>query len=101
LIILAITAVIRVRPGCEQTMHDALLAVARNARDNEPGTVDYFVSQDAQDPCVFTTYERYADHGAMERHNDSGAVATFFALAKPLLDGDVTVVMANEVFASR
>lgn len=82
-------------------MHDALLAVARNARDNEPGTVDYFVSQDAQDPCVFTTYERYADHGAMERHNDSGAVATFFALAKPLLDGDVTVVMANEVFASR
>jgi hypothetical protein len=37
----------------------------------------------------------------MERHNDSGAVATFFALAKPLLDGDVTVVMANEVFASR
>ena len=29
------------------------------------------------------------------------AVATFFALAKPLLDGDVTVVMANEVFASR
>jgi quinol monooxygenase YgiN len=101
LIILAITAVIRVRPGCEQTMHDALLAVARNARDNEPGTVDYFVSQDAQDPCVFTTYERYADHGAMERHNNSGAVATFFALAKPLLDGDVTVVTANEVFSSR
>lgn len=98
---LAITAVIRVRPGCEQTMHDALLAVACNARDNEAGTIDYFVSQDAQDPCVFTTYERYADREAMEQHNASEAVARFFALAKPLLDGGVTVVTATEVFASR
>ncbi len=98
---LAITAVIRVRPGCEQAMHDALLAVARNARDNEPGTVDYFVSQDAQDACVFTTYERYVDREAMERHNGSESVARFFALARPMLDGGATVVTASEVFASR
>jgi len=98
---LALTAVIRVRSGCQQAMHDALLAVARNARDNEPGTLDYFVTQDAQDACVFTTYERYADREAMDRHNNSETVARFFDLAKPMLDGAVTVVIANEVFASR
>jgi quinol monooxygenase YgiN len=98
---LAITAIIRVRPGLEQAMREALLAVARNARDHEPGTLDYFVSQDAQDPCVFTTYERYVDRAAMDRHNESEAVARFFAVAGPMLDGSATVVTAHEVFTSR
>ena len=98
---LAISAIIRVRPGFEQAMHEALLAVALNARDHEPGTVDYFVSQDAQDARVFTTYERYVDRAAMDRHNGSETVARFFALAGPMLDGNATVVMANEVFSCR
>jgi len=96
-----ITAVIRVRPGCQQQMHDELLAVAQNARLHEPGTVDYFVSQDAKDPCVFTTYERYADQAAMDLHNNSATVARFFEVAKPMLDGAPVVVLAEEVFAKR
>lgn len=96
-----ITAVIRVRPGCAQQMHDQLIAVAQNARLNEPGTVDYFVSQDAKDACVFTTYERYVDQAAMDLHNHSTAVARFFEVAKPMLDGTPTVVLAAEVFSKR
>lgn len=96
-----ITAVIRVRPGCEQQMHDELLAVAQNARLNEPGTVDYFVSQDTKDACVFTTYERYEDQTAMDLHNNSATVARFFEVAKPMLDGAPTVVLATEVFSKR
>ena len=96
---LTITAIIRVKTGTEQAMRDALLAVAENVRSNEPQTIGFFVSQDAADPCLFTTYERFADQDAMDRHNASETVARFFGIAAPLLDGAVTLVKAVEVSA--
>jgi len=87
---LTITAVIRARQGHEQTMRDALLEVASNVRTNEPETIAFFVSQDSSDPCVFTTYERFTDQAAMDRHNNSDVVTRFFGIAKPILDGNVT-----------
>lgn len=96
---LAITAIIRVKKGCEITMRDALLDVVRSVRANEPATVGYYVTQDTTDPCLFTTYERYLDRAAMDRHNNSEAVARFFAIAKPMIDGEVTLVTGTEVSA--
>jgi quinol monooxygenase YgiN len=96
---LTITAIIRTKPGHERTMRDALLAVAENVRANEPDTIDFFVSQDIDDPCVFTTYERFTDQAAMDRHNNSETVARFFGIAKPILDGDVILVTSSELFA--
>jgi quinol monooxygenase YgiN len=96
---LTITAVIRTKQGCDQVMRDALLEVAANVRANEPDTIDFFVSQDINDPCVFTTYERFTDQAAMDRHNNSDVVARFFGIAKPILDGDVTLVTSSELFA--
>jgi quinol monooxygenase YgiN len=87
-----ITAIIRAKKGHEATMRRALLAVADHVRINEP-------TQDATDPCVFTTYERFADQAAMDRHNGSDAVARFFSIAKPILDGNVTLITATEIFA--
>ena len=96
---LTITAVIRAQKGHEATMRRALLAVADHVRINEPTTAGFFISQDASDPCVFTTYERFADQAAMDRHNGSEAVARFFAIAKPILDGKVTLITASEISA--
>ena len=96
---LTITAIIRVRKGHETAMREALLEVVSNVRANEPETIGYFVSQDATDPCVFTTYERYLDRAAMDRHNNSEAVARFFGIAKPLIDGEVTLVTGMELSA--
>jgi quinol monooxygenase YgiN len=96
---LTITAIIRVKKGEDQTMREALLHVAKNVQANEPGTIGFFVSQDAGDPCMFTTYERFADQAAMDRHNGSAVVATFIATAKPILDGPVTLVTAREISA--
>ena len=59
LTMLTITAVIRAKKGQEETMRRALLAVADNVRLNEPNTMGFFVSQDPEDPCLFTTYERF------------------------------------------
>ncbi len=97
---LTITAVIRAKKGHEATMRQALLDVVAHVRANEPSTVGYHVSQDAADPCIFATYERYLDQAAMDRHNNSPAVARFFEVAKPILDGDVILCSASEI-ASR
>lgn len=94
-----ISAIIRVKPGQEAVMRDALLAVAEHVRMEEPETLGFFISQGIDDPCLFTTYERFADKAAMERHNGSKAVAAFFAIAGPILDGPATLVIANEVSA--
>jgi len=96
---LAITAIIRVRKGCETAMREALLEVVRSVRANEPATVGYYISQDTTDPCLFTTYERYLDRAAMDRHNKSAAVARFFGIAKPMIDGEVTLVTGTELAA--
>jgi quinol monooxygenase YgiN len=94
---LTITAIIRARKGHEATMRQALLDVAENVRANEPTTVGFYISQDLQDPCVFTTYERFIDRAAMDRHNNSETVARFFDIAKPILDGEVTLVTSDEI----
>jgi quinol monooxygenase YgiN len=96
---LAITAIIRVKEGCEAAMREALLEVVRSVRANEPATVGYYISQDVTDPRVFTTYERYQDRAAMDRHNNSEAVARFFGIAKPMIDGEVTLVTGTELAA--
>jgi hypothetical protein len=37
----------------------------------------------------------------MHRHNNSDVVTRFFGIAKPILDGDVTLVTSSELFAKR
>lgn len=97
---ITITAVIKAKSGHEVTMRDALMAVAENVAANEPDTIGFFISQSEEDPCVFTTYERFSDKAAMDRHNSSAVVATFFGIAKPILDGEVTLVTSKEVSAT-
>lgn len=97
---ITITAVIKAKSGHEVTMRDALVAVAENVAANEPDTIGFFISQSEEDPCVFTTYVRFSDKAAMDRHNSSAVVATFFGIAKPILDGEVTLVTSKEVSAT-
>lgn len=92
-----ISAILRARPGAEGALRAALLDVAAHVAAHEPDTVGFFVSQDAGDPTRFTTYERFTDHAAMDRHNGSEAVARFFAIAQPILDGEVILVTADEI----
>ncbi len=96
---LTITAVIRVKKGSDRVMRDALLEVAENVRVNEPETIGFFISQSQEEPCVFTTYERFSNQAAMDRHNKSATVARFFGIAKPILEGTVTLVTGAELSA--
>jgi quinol monooxygenase YgiN len=96
---LTITAIIRTKPGHEDTMRKGLLEVAENVRHNEPETIGFFVSQSVEVPQLFTTYERFANEAALNAHNNSEVVAKFFAIAEPILDGDVVLVTAKEASA--
>ncbi len=96
---IALTAIIRVRAGQEEVLKQALLQVAAYAAAEEEGTISYYCGQDGEDPRVFTTYERYRDRAAMDLHNGSDAVAAFFAVAKPLLEGDPVIQVSEEIFA--
>lgn len=97
---LTITAIIHAKKGSEETLREALLDVASHVSAAEPDTIGYFIAQDATDPRVFTTYERFTDHAAMDRHNESEATARFFMRVKSLLDGEVVIVKAVE-FSSK
>ena len=94
---ITITAIIRSKKGHEETMKIALLDVAQHVNENEPDTVSFYISQDIIDPCVFTTYERFASKAAMEAHNGSTAVETFFGKAQPILEGDLILVTSTEI----
>lgn len=94
-----ITAIIRCKPGSEETMKQGLLDVAANVQANEPDTIGFFISQDPGAPCVFTTYERFTDQAAMDAHNTSATVAAFFEIAQPILDGPVTLLTCEELSA--
>jgi len=93
---LTITAIVQVKKGYEIAMREALLEVVSSVRANEPAIVGYYISQDATDSCVFTTCERYVDRAAMDRHNNSEAIVRFFGIAKPMIDGEVTLVTGTE-----
>ncbi|MCQ4159299.1 antibiotic biosynthesis monooxygenase [Roseomonas sp. GC11] len=93
---LTITAILRAKDGQGEALLAALRAVAAQVRAAEPGTLGFFIAQDAEEPLRFTTYERFADRAAMAAHNGSAAVARFFAAAGPLLDGPVTLLTCEE-----
>ena len=98
---LTITAVIRTKKGHEDTMRQVLLDVAENVHLNEPDTIGFYISEDRTTPGIFTTYERFTDQAAMDRHNNSPTVARFFGIAKPILDGEVILVTSTEISAKR
>lgn len=94
-----LTAILRAKPGHEDTVKAALLQVGAYVRAHEPDTPGFFVAQDPDDPCRFTTYERFTDRAAMDRHNAGEGSKGFFAEAEHLLDGPVTILTATEIFA--
>ena len=94
---MTITAIIRAKPGHADTVKQALLDVIAHVRRDEPDTLDYYIGQSADDPNLFTTFERFRDRAAMEKHNSSAAVAKFVEVAGPVLADKVILHTCNEL----
>jgi quinol monooxygenase YgiN len=93
---ITITAVIRAKPGSADALEAALLDVAAHVAANEPETVAFFLSRSIEDRDVFTTYERFVDEAAKDRHNNSAAVAKFFEVGGPLIEQPVILHTCEE-----
>jgi quinol monooxygenase YgiN len=96
---MTLTAIIRAKPGHADTVRNALLAVIDSVRRDEPDTINYYVNQSPDDPNLFTTFERFRDQAAMDRHNNSPAVAKFVEVASPVLADKVIIHTCNELAA--
>jgi quinol monooxygenase YgiN len=94
-----LTAILRAKPGHQDTVLAALLSCGAWVRANEPGTASFFVTRAESDPCVFVTHERFTDRAAMDSHNAGEGSKGFFAAAGHLLDGTPIVVTGAEAFA--
>ena len=93
---ITLTAIIRCKPGSEDRIRAALAAVGDFARESEPGTISFFVTE-GEAGGVFVTHERFADREAMEVHNAGAGSKGFFAATEGLIDG-VDVVIGKETF---
>ena len=91
-------AILRAKPGYENKVKAALQTVGNYVRAHEPGTTSFFVTQSADNSCLFVTYERFVDRAAMERHNNGEGSQCFFAEAGEFLDGPATLVTGPEIF---
>ena len=93
-----VTTIIRAHKGSEALVYAQLLKVGAYAQEYESATIGYYVAQDLEEPCVFTTYERYTDKAAMEMHNNGAGTQEFFVATSNHLDGEVIIVAAKEIW---
>ena len=98
--VITITAVIRAKLGAASQLKEALLSVANYVEAHEPDTIGFYLSQSIEDPSVFTTFERFTDEEAKDRHNNSPATTAFFQIADDLIAPPVTLVTSEE-FSSK
>jgi quinol monooxygenase YgiN len=83
-----IATIVRIT-AAEGKRPDALAVFAKlvAATEDEPGTLQYVLHEDAGDPNVIWFYERYADQAAMDAHMGSSAMAEVVGSLGGLLDG--------------
>jgi quinol monooxygenase YgiN len=67
----AIVAYLTTKPGLEEKFKEAMVAQAQRCLTNEPGCLQFDVSQDPKDPKRFLMLEIYKDDAAIKAHQDS------------------------------
>ena len=73
-------AILRAKAGHEDNVKAELRNVGDYDRAHEPDTASFFVTQSAEDPCVFVTHQRFADRAEMDRHNNAAGSQVFLPL---------------------
>ncbi len=96
---LSATTLLRAKPGREKAIREALLDLADLTRGNEPGTLDFIITQDAHDPGLFAVHGCFTDAAALNEHNNSDPMTRFLFFARDMLDGPMNRVSGPALFA--
>ena len=97
---LGVTRILRAKKGCEDALRQAVTELANHVRASEPRTAAFFVTQDEEDPRIFTIYARFVDRADLAAYDDSWAKAAFAGIAKPLIDGAISHFSGREIAPS-
>ena len=94
---MTIIAKMKIKAGKEGDAERALLDMVEYVRANEPGTVRYTLHRAIGDATQLLMYEQYASQEAVDTHGTSARIQQLFATLGPLLDGQPSIEMFNEV----
>lgn len=95
---LTVVAVMKAKEGKEKEMEQVF-------RDNIPkvepeeGTLAYVLHRARKDPGKFLFYEKYRDKDALKYHSSTPGLAEFFEKIGPLLDGEPSIEIYEELAA--
>ena len=94
---LTIVAKMKIKAGREGGAEAALREMIDYVRGAEPGTLRYTLHRSVGDPTQLLMYEQYADQAAVDTHGTSDRIQRLFATLAPLLEGQPSIEMYEEV----
>jgi quinol monooxygenase YgiN len=84
---ITILAKLKVKPGNEDAMKEAMKEAASKVRELEPGNLAYIPHQSQSDPTVFLFYEKYKDKESLDFHRTQEHYKAFGKKIGGILDG--------------
>jgi quinol monooxygenase YgiN len=94
---LTIVAKIKIKAGQEGAAEAALKDMIAYVRRAEPDTLRYALHRGVGDPTMLLMYEQYKDQAAVDAHGTSDRIQQLFTTLGPLLDGQPSIEMYQEV----
>ena len=91
-----VVAVLKAKQGKEQEMEDALRWIVPQV-DSEDGTLQYVLHRSKKEKGKFLFYEKYRDKDALNTHSSSPYLAELFGKIGPLLDGNPTIDIYEDI----
>ncbi len=89
-------AKIKAKTGEEAQVEKALKDILPKVRQEE-GTLEYLLNRSQTDPSTFVVLEKYKDMDAFLVHGSTPYLAEMFAVITPLLDGDLSVELLDNI----
>ena len=93
---IVVVAKIKAKAGEEGKVEQALRDVLPKVREEE-GTLSYTLSKSQTDPTMLLVLEKYRDMDAFVFHSSTPYLAEMFVEITPLLDGDLSVELFDEI----
>ena len=95
---IVVTAVLQAKEGKEKEMEEVLKGIFPHVQSEE-GTLKYILHRSQSNPGRFLFYEKYKDQDAFAAHGATPYLAELFAKVGPLMEGEPSLEMYEEIAA--
>jgi len=97
---IVVVAVLKTQAGKEKEMEDALRGMIPKVQSEE-GTLAYILHRAQNEPGTFLFYEKYKDKAAFDHHGSTPHIQELFGKIGPLLAGEPSIEMYEELAAKQ